>query len=39
VLRIKQWEDDNMNVITQPTPNNPSDEPSDQDKSGIVIDL
>lgn len=29
-----------MNIDTQPTPNNPSDEPSDNDiKSGIVIDL
>jgi hypothetical protein len=29
-----------MNIDTQPTPNTPSDEPSDKDtKSGIVIDL
>ncbi len=29
-----------MTINTPPTPNNPSDEPSDKDtKSGIVIDL
>lgn len=29
-----------MNMDTKPTPNNPSDEPSDKDTtSGIVIDL